>query len=736
MQYELNGTVKKVIYQNTDNWYSVCEVESDADGYVTAVGTMPYVSQGEGLQAFGTWVHSKDYGRQFKVDEYRKILPNQANEILRYLSSGAIKGIGSKIAQKIVEKYGDDSFDVIENHPEWLVDIKGISRKKAYEMSIDFKEKSGVREILSFCNGAISSNNAIKLYKRWGRNALGIIKENPYALCYDGLVGIGFKQVDEIATKMSFPTQSRERIIAAIKYVLEIYASRDGHTFVDDNMLADAVSKLIQIEKPLALKFLDDEIVLRFVHVENKDGKRYVSLKHLYNCEKSIAKKLHAINNKAIHLDGDNISHIIARIEDDNAIQYANMQKKAIWECVSNGVTVLTGGPGTGKTTIIKAVMQIFAHFGLRCALCAPTGRASKRMSEATSCEARTIHRLLDVTASEVEGEPRFLRNSDNHLVEDVIIVDEASMIDISLMNDLLAAIKPGARLILIGDINQLPSVGEGNVLNDIISSECFSTVKLTEIFRQSQNSGIVFNAHKINNGEMPNLTEKYDDFFFIPLEEGLIPEYVASLCKTRLPNKYGVDVIDGIQVISPQKKGVVGTKNLNLILQDKLNPKSYNKIECDSTRERIVRSGDKIMQIRNNYEVEWTNKNGSSGMGVFNGEIGILKSIDNSEQAFYIEFGEKEVVYDFKDIEEFELSYAITVHKSQGSEYPIVIIPLSRSCPPLLRTRNLIYTAITRAAKMVILIGSSDVFFEMISNDTQVKRNTYLELLLRKEAI
>jgi len=730
---ELNGIIKKVIFQNNENWYSVCEVETDTHGYITAVGTMPYASTGEGLQVMGTWINSKEYGRQFKVEEYKKILPQQTNEILRYLSSGAIKGIGAKIAQKIVEKYGEDSFDVIENHPDWLVDIKGISRKKAYEISVDFKEKSGVREILTFCNGTVSSNNAVKIYKRWGRNALGIIKENPYLLCYDGYAGISFKQADEIAMKISFPSASKERIIASIKYVLEIYASRDGHTYVDENMLATAVNKLTGVSKEAVLEFLDNDVVLSFVHIEKKENKRLISLKELYSCEKSIARKLNIINSKAVNLDGDNIAYVIAKIEEENAIEYATMQKKAIWECVSNGVTVLTGGPGTGKTTIIKAVMQIFSHFGLKCALCAPTGRASKRMSEATSHEARTIHRILDVTVSDDGIEPTFLRNENNHLSEEVIIVDEASMMDVVLMNSLLSAIKPGARLILIGDINQLPSVGEGNVLNDIINSKCFSTVRLTEIFRQSKNSGIVINAHKINQGEMPDLKEKFDDFFFIPMDDKFIPEYIANLCHTRLPNKYGKDVADGIQVICPQKKGALGTKSLNLILQERLNPSTIKKTECDATRERIIRTGDKVMQIRNNYEVEWTTKAGNSGMGIFNGENGIITTVDNDEKLVQIEFADKQVSYDFKEIDEFELSYAITVHKSQGSEYPIVIVPISKACPFLLCTRNLIYTAITRAAKMVILIGDADVFFEMIKNNTQIMRNTYLESLLRK---
>ncbi|MBQ4509610.1 MAG: AAA family ATPase, partial [Clostridia bacterium] len=508
----IKGTVVKLIYQNPDNWYSVCDVEADNGKLITVVGIMPYIAVGEGISAVGSWITSKDYGQQFKVEEYEKILPQKKNEILRYLASGAVKGIGAKIAQKIVEIYGEDSFDVIANHPDWLVNIRGISRKKAYEISIDFKEKSDVREILTFCNGTISSNTAVKVYKKWGRNALGIIQDNPYTLC-SGDFGIGFKRADEIALGLGFDPSRDERIISGIRYALEIFASRDGHIYVFEDKLCDGVSKLLEVDKNKVVEILNNGTVLDFVHIDssfkgdNGETQKRVSLRALYNAEQYIAKKLTDINKRAIYLDDANIEHIVHRIELQNGIEYAKMQRLAILKCVNNGVTVLTGGPGTGKTTIIKAVLQIFSNFGLKCALCAPTGRASKRMSEATGCDAKTIHRLLEVSVNDFDGVPKFQRDDKNHLDEDVIIIDESSMIDVSLMNSLLLAIKPGARLILIGDTNQLPSVGEGNVLNDIIKSECFCTVRLTEIFRQARDSGIVINAHKINKGEHPDLT-------------------------------------------------------------------------------------------------------------------------------------------------------------------------------------------------------------------------------------
>lgn len=729
----INGTVVKLIYQNTDNWYSVCDVEADTGKLITVVGIMPYISVGEGIKVTGSWISSKDYGQQFKVEEYEKFLPQKKNEILRYLASGAIKGIGAKIAQKIVELFGEDSFDVIANRPDWLVSVRGISRKKAYEISLDFKEKSDIREILTFCNGTISSNVAVKVHKKWGKNALNIIQQNPYTLCA-GDFGIGFKRADEIALGLGFDPSRDERIISGIKYALEIFASRDGHTFVSEDLLCNGVAKLLEIEKGRVAEILNNGTVLDFVHIDNMhDGEKRVSLRSLYNAESYIAKKLTDINRRAIHLDDGNVEHIVNRIELQNGIEYAKMQKLAIFKCVTNGVTVLTGGPGTGKTTVIKAVLQIFSNFGMKCALCAPTGRASKRMSEATSYEAKTIHRLLEVTPNEVDSAPKFQRNENNHLEEDVIIIDESSMIDVSLMNALLLAIKPGARLILIGDTNQLPSVGEGNVLNDVIKSECFCTVCLTEIFRQARGSGIVINAHKINNGEYPDLTQKFDDFFFIPVYEDKLPEYVADLCKTRLPRKYNETIFDGIQVITPQKKGVIGTYNLNYILQENLNPHSSQKSECSSTRERKIRLGDRIMQIKNNYEAEWETKKGENGMGVFNGDVGIIKHIDNDDKILTVDYGDRSVCYQFSSIDELDHSYAITVHKSQGSEYPIVIIPISKSCPPMLQTRNLIYTAITRASKMVIIVGDKTTFFNMIDNDMKQIRNTYLEGLLKE---
>ena len=731
---KISGTVDKIIFQSPTSWYSVCDVSLETGESITVVGTMPYISVGEAIEASGTFITSKDYGKQFKVEEYRKYLPQNKNSILRYLSSGAIKGIGAKIAKKIVDEYGDDAFDVIENHPDWLAQINGISRKKAYEISFDFKEKADVRELMTSSGGIISADSSVKIYKKWGRNALSMLKENPYCLCSDHF-GLSFKMVDQIAMSYSISLDNENRILCAIKYVLSIYATRDGHTYVKESQLIDAVSKLIAVEKTKIEPYFEAERLpsgtTKFV-VENEPC---VALNELYFAEMNIAKRLKLINRKAIMLDNANLEYVVADLEAKDGIKYAHLQKKATYESLKNGVSVLTGGPGTGKTTVIKALIRIFDNIGISYALCAPTGRASKRMSEATGCDAKTIHRLLDVSSGEeLLNEPKFNKNAQDLLTEDAIIVDEASMIDVTLFNALLQAIKPGARIILIGDIDQLPSVGEGNTLNDIIASGQFSVVCLNEIFRQASNSGIVSNAHKINKGELLDFNEKYDDFFFVQKEESKIPEYIADLCKNRLPRKYGKDIIDQIQIITPTKKGMCGTGSLNYIMQESLNPQQSNKSQLSKGQSRVFRVGDRVMQTKNNYNIEFTeNKNGIEivGSGIFNGDIGTIKSINDN---MIVDFGGRIVEYMHSDLDELDHSYAITVHKSQGSEYPVVIIPVSASCPYTLLTRNLIYTAITRAEKMVLIVGDKETLFRMIENNTRAVRNTMLARLLKRD--
>ncbi len=726
----IRGVVENVVYHSEDTGYGVFDIEDEKGELITAVGTVPFISVGEQVDLYGKWMHHKVYGRQFRVERFEKILPTDKNEILRYLSSGAIKGIGPKTAKKIVDKYGEDSFDVISNHPSWLADISGISLKKANEMSSDFKEKSGIREIMLFCKENLTPSNAMRIYKRWGKNALGILKENPYCLCED-INGVGFKRADEIAFDMGISRDDNNRIKSGIEYALRIFATRDGHTYVPIGKLCDAASKLLEIEENKIREQLNELKIENRIKWVEYSGESHIYLKENYLNEEYIARKLLVLENSAFAIDNFNIRSLIGRIEYEDGIVYADMQKKAIEESLKNGVTVLTGGPGTGKTTVIKAVMQIFKRLNCKCALCAPTGRASKRMSDATSSGAKTIHRLLEVNAgNEYDKGPVFERNENNHLDEDVIIVDESSMIDASLMASLLKAIKPGARLILIGDIYQLPSVGEGNVLNDIIASGRFTVITLDEIFRQAENSGIVVNAHKINHGIIPDLKEKFDDFFFVSIpNEKDIPEYIANMCVTRLPNKYGREIEDGIQIITPTKKGYCGTQNLNSVLQEHMNPESDSKDEYVTRIQKKYRVGDKVMQVRNNYDIEWEREN-ERGHGIYNGDIGYIEEIDTEEKLIKINYEGRKAIYDLSLLDEIEHAYAITVHKSQGSEYPIVIIPVTK-CAPILQTRNLIYTAITRAERTVLLIGDKEILEYMVQNDTQVMRNTGLKNFL-----
>lgn len=729
---KLSGRVDNILYQNEENGYSVCDIENDDGELFTATGNMPFIGIGERVELYGKWAKHKQYGRQFSVERFEKILPTSKNDILRYLSSGAIKGIGPKIAQKIVEKYGEDSFEVIANHPSWLAEIKGISASKANEMSKDFNEKSAVREIALYCKDRFSPNMAMKIYKALGARAVNIIRDNPYVLC-ESIHGISFKMADEMALSNGLSPEGEDRIKSAIIYVLRIFASRDGHTYVLKNTLIEATSRLISVVEEKIASYVDtlafeDKIKVVYFHDEI-----HIYLSENYLAEEYISKKLLFLKNNVISVDYRNANAFIDEIERRNGISYAKMQKRAIEASLMNGVTIITGGPGTGKTTIVKALIQIFDQIGLRCGLCAPTGRASQRMSEATSHEALTVHKLLDAMGGgELEYGPIFERNEKNLLEKDVVIVDESSMLDIHLTEALLRAMKPGSRLVLIGDTNQLPSVGEGDVLNDVIFSQCFPVVELNEIFRQAEQSGIVMNAHEINNGRVPDLSKKYDDFFFIPIDdEEKIPAYIANLCLTRLPKKYGVDPLRDIQVITPTKMGPNGTRLLNLTLQEQLNQSSPSKPEKEVSISKILRVGDKVMQTKNNYSSEWT-RGAEQGTGIYNGDVGIIKTIVLGDNCFiYVDFDGRVANINTTQFDELEHAFAITVHKSQGSEYPIVIIPMTKSAPMLL-TRNLIYTAITRASNMVILLGSKETFEYMVKNDRQILRHTGLCQLLR----
>jgi len=722
-----SGTVEDIIYTNEENGYSVFVLETDGDEIITAVGTIPYITEGEMLIVYGTWVHHNVYGRQFSVDSYEKQMPADEASILRYLASGAIKGVGPKTAQRIVGMYGTESFDIIENRPDWLAEIPGISRKKAEEISKNFKEQAGMRSVMMFCREFFGPNTSVKIYKKWGSSAVDIIRANPYRLCSE-IGGVGFERADTVASAIGFARDSDERVKSGIKYVLTGNAHQNGHTCLPREKLIDVTCAMLSVGKEHVGLMIEELIQSKELYAVLSNGAELVFSSRAYRAEKYSADKLNVIKTSCRSIGASDIALLIEKIELDEGIKYAALQRKSIETALTEGVFILTGGPGTGKTTIVRALLRIFTDMGYRVALTAPTGRAAKRLSESTSEEAKTIHRLLEMNYGD-EDEPKFMRTEHNLLEEDVIIVDEASMIDSILFESLLKAIKRGARLILIGDVDQLPSVGAGNVLSDLISSEKFKTVRLTEIFRQAEESLIVYNAHRINNGEYPELDVKDKDFFFLPRNgDKLIAATVVDLCINRLPKTYGDDVFKKIQVISPSRKGEAGTESLNELIQAAVNPPLASKPE-KKLYNRTFRVGDRVMQTRNDYDIEWE-RDGTRGSGIFNGDIGVIEDMDYIEEAMLINFDGRYVTYDFSQCDELDHAYAMTVHKSQGSEYPIVIIPTG-SFAPQLKTRNLLYTAVTRAKKMVIIVGDKNSVYEMVDNDRQVKRYTGLEMML-----
>ena len=725
----LSGTVYGIIYQNDSNGYCVIEIDAGDDFY-TATGVCPSVAEGEQITVYGAWVHHSEYGRQFKFENYEKHLPATETAILKYLCSGAVKGVGPVTAAKIVDAFGTDTFEVMEKHPDWLSSVQGISKSKAEKISEEFRAVAGIRTVMMFFREYVGVAAAVRIYNRWGAASVEMVKENPYILC-EHIRGVGFERADEIAMSVGADRDSFARIRAAIVYILNYNASGNGHTCMPEDKLVEAARELLSTEEDrIRSAVADMKRQGQLVSLRISD-RVLVSLPKYHKCEKYIAEKLCAIDRTAHSNTLGDCERLIRMIELEEGITYEGLQRKAIYEALSSGVFVLSGGPGTGKTTVIRALIGIFESMGMRIALCAPTGRAAKRMSEATAREAATVHRLLEMDYG-TEDEPRFIRCEDNLLDYEVIIIDEASMLDVFITESLLRAVKLGARVIFIGDSSQLPSVGAGNVLADIITSEKFPCVYLKKIFRQAEESLIVTNAHAINEGRYPDITRVDSDFFFLRRERDEdIAATVADLCASRLPRKYGEMARSGLQLITPSRRGICGTQSLNVMLQDRLNPKSPDKREL-SYRGIVFREGDRVMQTRNNYDLIWEKADGSEGNGIFNGDIGVITSIEHSREFMRILFDDREVKYDFTLLEELEHAYAVTVHKSQGSEYPTVVIPIY-SCPPMLRTRNLLYTALTRARNIAVLVGREDILHTMVDNVRQVLRYTYLTQLIEE---
>lgn len=727
---ELKGTVEGILYRNDDNGYIVATVISDEDELVNIVGIMPDVDEGDRITAHGKWENNARYGKQYRVIEYIVEMPTEAADIERYLASGAIKGIRAKTARRIVAEFGEDTVDVIENHPDWLSRIPGISPKRALEISEEFKSKSDMRATVAFFREYFGPATTMKIYSCFGKHSVSIAKDNPYRLCEE-VRGIGFDKADAMAQKLGLSSDSSDRIGAGIVYILTFNAAQNGHTCLPREKLVEAAASLLGVDAA-AVSSETDKLITKgrlFSETVGEDTYIYESLQ--YKNERYIAEKLWRLKRSSAPLDFKDIEAFVRKEEVQNRIEYADEQKKAIFNAMTSGVLVLTGGPGTGKTTVVTAIINIYESLGLEVALAAPTGRAAKRMTEATGREAKTVHRLLEVDFGDGDKSSKrddsaplvFKRGENNYLDEDAIIIDEASMLDTVLTASLLKAVRPGARIVFIGDADQLPSVGAGNVLCDILDSGVLPSVRLSKIFRQAEESLIVTNAHAINRGEMPRLDVKDRDFFFMPREsDAQIASTVASLCAERLPRAYGDP--EGIQVISPTRRGNSGTDKLNSVLQAAINPPARGKKE-HKFRDTVFRTGDRVMQVRNNYELEWT-RYGKLGMGIFNGDIGKIKDINPVEKYIEIDFDSREVFYEFTDLEDLELAYCVTVHKSQGSEYPTVVLPLG-SVPPMLCTRNLLYTAVTRAQKRVIVVGFESTIERMVGGLRSALRYTGL---------
>ena len=714
----VTGYVEHVVFRNEDNGYTVFNLESE-DGEVTCVGSFHYITEGELLELEGEYVNHSVYGTQLKVLAHKVKEPEDLVSIERYLGSGAIKGIGASLAGRIVRRFKEDTFRIMEEEPERLAEIKGISKRKAQEIAVQVEEKRDMRKAMIFLQKyGISTALAVKIYEYYGSRLYEVLQENPYQLA-DNISGVGFKTADEIASRIGIHMDSDFRIRSGLVYVLQ-QAAGEGHIYLPQEVLASRAEQLLGVRLAEIEKYIMDLCIDRKTVRKEENGQIRIYPSHYYYLELNTARMLHDLDIDC-DMPEEMMEKRLRKVEEREQLQLDPMQHRAVVESIRHGLLVLTGGPGTGKTTTINTMIRFFESEGMSILLAAPTGRAAKRMTEATGYESQTIHRLLEVNGNpEEEGSVSgFQRNRDNPLETDILIIDEMSMVDLSLMHALLSAVVPGTRLILVGDVNQLPSVGPGSVLKDIILSGRFPVVTLTRIFRQAGESDIVVNAHKINAGETVVLDNKSRDFFFLRRQEAdVIIGVIITLIQKKLPKYVGAPQSE-IQVMTPTRKGLLGVERLNSILQRYLNPPEPGKEEKEING-RIFRKGDKVMQIKNNYQIAWEvrTKHGvavDQGMGVFNGDVGCITEVDLYGGTLDVEYDEhRKVTYSFESTDELELAYAITVHKSQGSEYPAVILPLLPG-PRLLYNRNLLYTAVTRAKKCLTIVGSESVFQEKI---------------------
>ena len=715
---ELCGNVERVVFRNDENGWTVIELESNEELH-KVVGVLPMVNVGEYLNLKGTWGEHPSFGAQFQAEYAERHLPTGASAILRYLSSGAVKGVGLATAIRIVEKFGDDTLRVLEEEPQRLADIKGITPSKAKTIGEEFASQFGLREVMmSFSEYGLTPNEALRCWKRWGTSAVDKIRENPYLLCSGGLY-IGFERADKICMSMDRPHDDRHRVQAGIIYVMR-HNANNGHTCLPVDKLVPTAVNLLNVEDSLIYEVLDSMIATLEIHEEYMHNRRFVFLLHLYQAEKFAASRIRLLTGFP-PLPNRHIEASIDAIERGNHIHYETQQRRAIVEAIEKGVLILTGGPGTGKTTTLKAMITLLEGMGETVGITAPTGRAAKRISELTGCEAKTIHRLLEVQWDDSDT-PMFARNEKNPLDIDALVVDELSMVDVILFESLLRALKTGCRLIMVGDTDQLPAVGAGCVLQDLIDSHALPVVQLTEVFRQAQESHIITNAHRIVGGQQPELTYKTGDFFFMGQNSTQgVTHTILDLCNRRLPEHYGFSVYSGLQVLCPGRKGELGTRELNRRLQELLNPEEDGKQEI-LIEGTILRIGDKVMHTKNNYDISWTKDDGEVGSGVFNGDIGILERIDRREEALSVRFEDRTAIYSKQEAQDLELAYAVTVHKSQGSEFEAVIVPVYHNQRQLCY-RNLLYTAVTRAKSLLILVGSRATIAEMVDNNRKTLR-------------